>query len=198
MGFAMAPMQDGQVVPPAEFNAWPESEQQEVQAAIEELEKELEETLRALPRLEKEQRDAVRDARSRDRALRDRPADRGVPRRSSPTCRRCSSTSRRSARTCWRMSRCSSHPQAAGEEAAQAARVGSLFDRYEVNVLVTQADGNPAPRWSRKLHPTLGNLVGRIEYIAVQGALVTNFRLIKAGRLHRANGGAICSTCATC
>ena len=42
-----------------------------------------------------------------------------------------------------------------------------------------------------EVHPTLSNLVGRIEHLAVQGALVTNFRLIKAGSLHRANGGAI-------
>ena len=42
-----------------------------------------------------------------------------------------------------------------------------------------------------ELHPTLGNLVGRIEYLQMQGALVTNFRLIKAGALHRANGGTI-------
>jgi lon-related putative ATP-dependent protease len=39
------------------------------------------------------------------------------------------------------------------------------------------------------LHPTLGNLLGRIEYISFRGALLTNFRLIKAGAIHRANGG---------
>ena len=48
------------MVPPAEFNGWPEAAQQETQAAIAELEKELEQTLRAIPRTEKEQRDAVR------------------------------------------------------------------------------------------------------------------------------------------
>ncbi len=42
-----------------------------------------------------------------------------------------------------------------------------------------------------ELHPTLGNLVGRIEYFPLHGALVTNFRLIKAGALHRANGGTL-------
>ena len=51
-------------------------------------------------------------------------------------------------------------------------------------------DGSGAPV-IEEVHPTLGNLVGRIEYLAVQGALVTNFRLIKAGSLHRANGGAL-------
>ena len=42
-----------------------------------------------------------------------------------------------------------------------------------------------------ELNPTLANLVGRIEYQQTQGALVTNFRLIKAGALHRANGGVL-------
>jgi len=40
-----------------------------------------------------------------------------------------------------------------------------------------------------ELHPALGNLIGRIEYVALHGALLTNFRLIKPGAIHRANGG---------
>jgi len=42
-----------------------------------------------------------------------------------------------------------------------------------------------------ELHPTLSNLIGRVEHFQVQGALVTNFQMIKAGALHRANGGTI-------
>ena len=38
-------------------------------------------------------------------------------------------------------------------------------------------------------HPTQANLVGRVERIQQYGALVTDFTLIKAGALHRANGG---------
>ena len=38
-------------------------------------------------------------------------------------------------------------------------------------------------------HPTYANLVGRIEYVAQLGTLVTDFTLIRAGALHRANGG---------
>jgi predicted ATP-dependent protease len=38
-------------------------------------------------------------------------------------------------------------------------------------------------------HPTYPNLVGEIEYIAQMGALSTDFNLIRAGALHRANGG---------
>jgi hypothetical protein len=41
-GFAMAPGKNGEVVPPGEFNAWPEPKREEVPAAIEALEKDLE------------------------------------------------------------------------------------------------------------------------------------------------------------
>jgi predicted ATP-dependent protease len=38
-------------------------------------------------------------------------------------------------------------------------------------------------------HPSYANLIGRIENLAQFGTLVTDFNLIKAGALHRANGG---------
>ena len=38
-------------------------------------------------------------------------------------------------------------------------------------------------------NPTYYNLVGRVEYRAAFGSMVTDFREIKAGALHRANGG---------
>jgi predicted ATP-dependent protease len=75
-----------------------------------------------------------------------------------------------------------------GENEAGLFRSGSPFDRYEVNVLVSQ-DGDKSVPIVEELHPAVGNLIGRIEYIPLQGALLTNFRLIKAGTLHRANGG---------
>jgi len=60
--------------------------------------------------------------------------------------------------------------------------------RYEVNVLVDRTGLVGAPVVYEDL-PTYGNLVGRVEHVARMGALVTDFRLIKAGSLHRANGG---------
>ncbi len=59
--------------------------------------------------------------------------------------------------------------------------------RYEVNVLVQACDGR-APVVQVD-HPTVGELLGRIEYRASLGTLHTDFRLIKPGRLHEANGG---------
>ncbi|NIO42053.1 MAG: AAA family ATPase, partial [Burkholderiales bacterium] len=38
-------------------------------------------------------------------------------------------------------------------------------------------------------NPTHHYLVGRVDQIAQMGTLVTNFLMVKAGSLHRANGG---------
>ncbi|TAN59836.1 MAG: Lon protease family protein, partial [Magnetospirillum sp.] len=62
------------------------------------------------------------------------------------------------------------------------------FRRYRVNVLVNNAAAIGAPV-VLEAHPTQPNIIGRVEYIAQFGALITDFNLIKAGALHRANGG---------
>jgi len=61
--------------------------------------------------------------------------------------------------------------------------------RYEVNLVVDHADdGNGAPVIFED-NPTVHNLIGRIEHVAQMGALSTDFTLIRAGSIHRANGG---------
>jgi lon-related putative ATP-dependent protease len=107
-------------------------------------------------------------------------------------------------------------PQAAAQAMAQGVPFIALnpLRRYEVNVIV---ENNNTPRapvaspWKAETpsgkapdaggyigggapvvyedHPTLANLVGRVEHMPQMGALVTDFMLIKAGSLHRANGG---------
>ena len=60
--------------------------------------------------------------------------------------------------------------------------------RYEINVFVDNADTHGAPLVSCD-HPTTAHLMGSIERESEMGALVTDFSLIKAGVLHKANGG---------
>ncbi len=62
------------------------------------------------------------------------------------------------------------------------------LERYQVNVLGNHYVSAGAPILFEE-NPSYGNLVGRVEHVAQLGALVTNFTLIKAGALHRANGG---------
>ncbi|MDV2858095.1 ATP-binding protein [Oceanimonas sp. CAM02] len=64
----------------------------------------------------------------------------------------------------------------------------ALLTRYRLNLLVDNADTDGAPviyeDW-----PNLARLMGRVEHHVEQGALLTDFTLIRAGALHRANGG---------
>ena len=73
-----------------------------------------------------------------------------------------------------------------GEQLASAD--DDAFRRYSVNILVDNAETEGAPVVFED-NPTYQNLVGRIEHVAHMGTLLTDFTLIKAGALHRANGG---------
>jgi predicted ATP-dependent protease len=60
--------------------------------------------------------------------------------------------------------------------------------RYRVNVFVDNDAYEGAPIIVER-NPTYYNLVGRIDYRATFGAVITDFRQIKPGALQRANGG---------
>ena len=60
--------------------------------------------------------------------------------------------------------------------------------RYAVNLVVDNAQQNVAPIVI-ETNPTYNNLVGRIERRAQFGALLTDFTMIRAGSLAKANGG---------
>ena len=62
------------------------------------------------------------------------------------------------------------------------------YERYRVNLLVNNSDtvGSPV---IYEPNPTYNNLFGRVEYRFQFGMATTDFRMIKAGAAHRANGG---------
>ncbi len=62
------------------------------------------------------------------------------------------------------------------------------FRKYQVNLLIDNSQQEGAPVVA-ELNPSYSNLLGRIEKEAHFGALYTDFTMIKAGSLHRANGG---------
>ena len=62
------------------------------------------------------------------------------------------------------------------------------LSRYEVNVVVDNSHTEGAPVVFER-NPTFANLVGRIERRAQFGALLTDFTMIRAGSLAKANGG---------
>lgn len=188
-GFAVAPARQGKVVPAEEFNAWPEENRKAAQGAIQEVERELEQTLRAMPRIDKERREAVR---ALEREMAEFAIGQLIEEARAPFADLPKVLAHLDAVRADLLDNVQLFVGAASEaEAPIAAMRAALLERYGVNVLVSCATPDAHAPVVEDLHPTLGNLVGRIEYLSQQGTLVTNFRLIKAGSLHRANGGAI-------
>lgn len=63
-----------------------------------------------------------------------------------------------------------------------------IMNKYRVNLLVDNCNSKMAPVIVEQ-NPTYYNLIGYIEYRAQFGALLTDFTMIKAGSVHKANGG---------
>ncbi|MFC1548774.1 Lon protease family protein [Candidatus Omnitrophota bacterium] len=81
------------------------------------------------------------------------------------------------------------------EEDSQAVMFGmkgapkkGLLIKYKVNLLVDHRHSKGAPV-IREPNPSYYNLLGRIEYISHFGSMSTDFTMVSAGALHKANGG---------
>lgn len=68
------------------------------------------------------------------------------------------------------------------------SQADDVLYRYAANLLVDNSALTGAPVVVED-HPTAVNLLGCVERESEMGALVTDFTLIRAGSLHRANGG---------
>lgn len=204
-GFALAPVRDGEVLKPEQFNELPEEERKAIQDIVQSLEKELAAAIEALPGIEKERRKQLR-------ALNREMADAAVGSSIAELARAFADDA---AVTAYlervREDMISNadlfvHPAGEGtaEPAAPAAEAraalahgaeADMFTRYIVNLIVDNADrvdqdtGKVRAPIVEDDHPTLQSLLGRIEHRTEMGALVTDFSLIRAGSLHRANGG---------
>ncbi len=199
-GLAFAPTHEGEVIKPEVFERLPEEERKRITADIEALQGELQELMREVPRWEREHRAKVREL---NREMVSFAVGHLIDELAAK----------------WReVEAVVDYFEAVRADviehadaflmAGQAAQAGApvpvavpvapgpapagadadLFRRYQVNVLVANDADGGAPVIFED-HPTLPNLIGRIEHRAEYGTLVTDFNLIKAGALHRANGG---------
>lgn len=74
------------------------------------------------------------------------------------------------------------------DEEFVTAALATTPSRYAVNVIVSHAPDNGAPVIFEDL-PTHLNLLGHVEQITQLGTVTTDVSMIRAGALHRANGG---------
>lgn len=192
VGFAFAPIEDGEVLPPDKFRALPKEEQERIKEAVARLEQELQAVLREVPRWAKEARKLSREL---DREVTDAAVSHLVDDLATKYAAHERVVAWLGAVKADIVERAEdflpAKPSPEDSMAALALRLGrqgSPATRYRVNVLVTHAPEAGAPVIYED-HPTLHQLVGRMEHRSELGAMVTDFSLITAGALHRANGG---------
>jgi predicted ATP-dependent protease len=71
---------------------------------------------------------------------------------------------------------------------ASVSSDNAIPSRYQFNVIVSNNPKKGAPVVFEDL-PTHYNLMGHVEQVTYMGTVATDFTLIRAGALHRANGG---------
>ncbi len=185
-GYVLAPIRDGNVLDDTEFKKLPEEEQRSIQASIERLHEVLQKHIERLPELRKIHRERVR-ALNRDvteqsvgiilTALKSKYSAFG------DVVRYLDEVQQDLVENAEDFLESESSPVA-----FLAQDTSRAFGRYDVNLLV-HTEGDAAAPVVYETNPSYQNVIGRIEHRAEMGTLTTDFRLVRAGALHRANGG---------
>ena len=191
VGLAFAPMRDGEVISPEEFQKLPQEERKQVEGEIAQLQEQLQEAIYQVRQWEREAREKMKDL-DREVAmfavghfiddLRAKYAD------LQEVVDHLNAVQEDVIDNVDEFRKMEETPQIMGIPLPPSLTGDPLFRRYQVNVVIDQSQSEGAPVVFEE-HPTFNNLIGRIEHIAQMGALVTDFNLIKPGALHRANGG---------
>jgi lon-related putative ATP-dependent protease len=185
-GYVLAPVEDGKVLDDKEFERLPQERQKEIEQSMQELTEELQKRIEMMPKLRKRHRERVK-------AL-----DRQVMEHSVSTLLLEVKTHYET------LPHVLSYLNAVEGDIIENAQNfrqtetpalpflstdhGEVLRRYEVNLVVDNREVDEAPVVYEP-NPNYPNLIGRVEHRAEMGALVTDFRMIRGGALHQANGG---------
>jgi predicted ATP-dependent protease len=193
MGFAFAPIRDGEVVKPDAFASLPAEERKRIEQRIAELQGRLGDFLRSVPEREQKRREEVRTLNAKmaamvvDAAIAEtRTRFEDVP----AVIGRLAEIRRDLIEKAELFVLQAGHNEASPFPEATLPIAGDQrFRRYLVNVVVGDGREKPGAPVVYEDNPTLARLVGRVEHFARMGAIETDFSMIRAGALHRANGG---------
>jgi predicted ATP-dependent protease len=191
MGLGLAPRRDGKVLTPEAFEALPGAEREHIQHDLEELQSELERVMQQVPQWEREHREALRELnRNTTGAAIALMMDelRAGYWDSSDVIQHLDAVEQDIKENADDFLTSAQPPQGIPPAPAEGATAEARFRRYQVNVIVDNGGRHGAPVIYED-NPTHQTLVGRVEYMARFGALVTDFNLLSPGALHRANGG---------
>ncbi|NNF96086.1 MAG: AAA family ATPase [Halobacteria archaeon] len=191
-GFTLAPMRDDEPLDAGKFEKLPKDERKQIEADIQELHEELHKTMRKAPQWQKERRQkldelnremAVGAVSHRIEALREKY-------RELSNVKDYLDALETDVIGNFRMFLPKEQEKASllGIGLTGAPEGMSWSNRYRINTLRTDDTNGGAPVIYED-NPTYNNLIGRVEHRAQFGALITDFTMIRAGALHRANGG---------
>jgi lon-related putative ATP-dependent protease len=202
VGLVFAPLKgEDDVLPPDEFKALPEADRKRMEAEIEELQVEVQKILRQMPRWQRELHEQMR-------ALHREVTESAIGHIIDATREQYAELPQVTTfldavhadildHAADFLAQAQPQGESGPQEGAPTGVAATGFvptgepmplRRYQVNVIVDH-EGSPHAPVVYEDNPTYTNLVGRVEHIAQMGALVTDFTLIRAGALHRANGG---------
>ncbi len=184
-GYTLAPVREGHILAPDDFNALPEEEREHIGEVIEELREALQQTLSQVPLWQKEMRGRFKilNQETMEGTVTTLMGQLAADYADLPAVHDYLAAARKDMIENGDLFR-----QGDGEEGRAPRPEDPPFTRYRVNLLVDNAELRGAPVIHED-NPSYLNLIGRIEHIAHLGTLSTDFTLIKAGALHRANGG---------
>lgn len=195
-GLVFAPVRDGEVLPPEEFQKLPTEERERLEKSVVNLQEELRKVLQRVPTWKRELQKNVRDLNREitDIAIGDLMEElRQKYTEFPPIVEHLNAVQKDVKENAQEFISQDESPEEDLENplANLMTRVRqrpSIVSRYQVNLLVDHQASEGAPVIYED-NPTYLNLVGRVEHIAQMGALITNFMQIKCGALLQANGG---------
>ncbi|HUK32334.1 MAG TPA: ATP-binding protein [Vicinamibacterales bacterium] len=192
MGLALAPMANGEVLAPEEFERLSEEQKAAPRAATMDFEHELEQIMHEVPKWR-------RDTHDKLRSLRQGVISAAVDALIDELTKKYADVERiqvflaalekdviENADDFRKEKEDEENPLEALMSRARDAQ--QTLGRYQVNVLGRHENDSGAPVVYED-RPTFQNLVGRIKHVSQMGTLTTDFTHIKAGALHKANGG---------
>lgn len=187
-GFSFAPVRDGAVMSPEDFTKLPPEERQRIETAITALQSRLEKILRDSLRWRKERTERVKAINNEMTLLVAGHHVEALKERHPSPPKLIAWFDALLADVLENADDFRRTEDPANPMARLLHRNADAAQRYEINVIVDHGtpDGLPVEELD---HPSNPNLVGHIDHVAEFGALVTDYRYIRAGALHRANGG---------
>lgn len=196
-GFTMVPHENGVMVEPEDFAAKPLNERRIIEAKIHNIEEQLDEILQRLPLQQKERAEKLQflNEEMAERSVKASLARvRGVFKENAAVLAHLSDVETDLVR------HVGMFVQDVDEGSVVKTRIdveeSPQFRRYLVNVLVTSGglDRGAAKKGApivKEVNPTLSNLLGAVETHSEKGTVNADFKNIKSGVLHRANGGVL-------